>query len=40
MLDLKGRAKFDAWAGRKGTAKDDAMKKYVALVDRLVADLG
>ena len=36
MLDLKGRAKFDAWAKKKGTAKDDAMTKYVALVDRLV----
>ena len=38
--DAKGRAKFDAWAGRKGTSKDDAMKKYVALVGKLVADLG
>jgi len=36
MLDFKGRAKFDAWTGKKGTAKDDAMKKYVALVDKLV----
>jgi acyl-CoA-binding protein len=35
MLDLKGRAKFDAWAKRKGTSKDDAMKAYVALVDEL-----
>ena len=40
MLDMKGRAKFDAWAGRKGTSKDDAMKKYVALVDQLAAELG
>lgn len=40
MLDLKGRAKFDAWAGRKGTSKDEAMKKYVVLVDRLVAGQG
>ncbi len=40
MLDMKGRAKFDAWAKRKGTSKDDAMKKYVALVDSLVARLG
>jgi diazepam-binding inhibitor (GABA receptor modulating acyl-CoA-binding protein) len=37
MLDLKGRAKFDAWAGRKGLSKDDAMRKYVALVDKLAA---
>jgi acyl-CoA-binding protein len=35
MLDLKGRAKFDAWTGRKGTSKDAAMEAYVALVDRL-----
>ena len=40
MLDLKGRAKYDAWAKRKGTSKDDAMKKYVALVGKLVAELG
>jgi acyl-CoA-binding protein len=37
MLDLKGRAKFDAWTGKKGMSKDDAMTKYVALVDRLAA---
>jgi acyl-CoA-binding protein len=27
MLDMKGRAKYDAWAKRKGTSKDDAMTK-------------
>jgi diazepam-binding inhibitor (GABA receptor modulator, acyl-CoA-binding protein) len=31
----KGRAKFDAWTKVKGLTKDDAMSKYVALVDRL-----
>jgi acyl-CoA-binding protein len=35
MLDLKGRAKYDAWAGRKGLAREAAMQQYVALVDRL-----
>jgi diazepam-binding inhibitor (GABA receptor modulating acyl-CoA-binding protein) len=40
MLDMKGRAKFDAWAKVKGTSKDDAMQKYVALVDRLAKSLG
>jgi acyl-CoA-binding protein len=35
MLDMKGRAKFDAWTKKKGISKDDAMTKYVALVDRL-----
>jgi diazepam-binding inhibitor (GABA receptor modulating acyl-CoA-binding protein) len=35
MLDLKGRAKYDAWARQKGTSKDDAMKGYVGLVGKL-----
>ena len=35
MLDMKGRAKFDAWTKKKGFTKDDAMTKYAALVDRL-----
>jgi acyl-CoA-binding protein len=39
LFDLKGRAKFDAWAGKKGTSKDDAMRKYVALVGKLSAEL-
>ena len=37
MMDFKGRAKYDAWAGRKGMARDAAMRAYIALVDRLVA---
>jgi acyl-CoA-binding protein len=36
MLDLKGRAKYDAWSGRKGLTRDAAMQQYVALVDRLL----
>jgi diazepam-binding inhibitor (GABA receptor modulator, acyl-CoA-binding protein) len=36
MLDLKGRAKYDAWAKKKGTAQDAAKESYVAVVDRLV----
>lgn len=36
MLDLKGRAKYDAWAGRKGLGKEAAMQQYVALVERLL----
>jgi acyl-CoA-binding protein len=35
MLDFTGRAKFDAWAKRKGTTRDAAMKSYVALVAKL-----
>ncbi len=37
MLDVKGRAKYDAWAARKGMSKDAAMDAYIALVDDLVA---
>lgn len=35
MFDMKGRAKYDAWAGRKGMSKDQAMTEYIALVDKL-----
>jgi acyl-CoA-binding protein len=34
-LDLKGRAKYDAWTSRKGTSTEAARAQYVALVDRL-----
>ena len=37
MLDVKGRAKYDAWAKRKGMTKDAAMQAYVALVAKLTA---
>jgi diazepam-binding inhibitor (GABA receptor modulating acyl-CoA-binding protein) len=36
MLDVKGRAKFDAWERKKGTSKDAAQKSYVELVARLL----
>ena len=35
MFDLVGKAKYDAWAELKGTAKEDAMKKYTAIVEGL-----
>jgi diazepam-binding inhibitor (GABA receptor modulating acyl-CoA-binding protein) len=35
MLDFKGRAKYDAWAARRGTDKAAAMQSYVELVKRL-----
>jgi len=40
MLDLKGRAKFDAWSKTKGVAKDLAMDRYVALVRKLLGAEG
>lgn len=33
--DMIGRAKWDAWSGLKGTARDDAMQQYVDLVESL-----
>jgi len=37
FTDMIGRAKYDAWAKTKGMTKDEAMKKYVALVKSLTA---
>jgi acyl-CoA-binding protein len=37
MLDPKGRAKWDAWNGRKGMSPDAARDAYVALAKRLGA---
>jgi diazepam-binding inhibitor (GABA receptor modulating acyl-CoA-binding protein) len=34
MLDLKGRAKYDAWAKKKGLSKDAAMQQYIDLVGK------
>lgn len=36
MMDMVGRAKYDAWAKLKGTSKDDAMKKYTDKVNGLL----
>ena len=35
MLDMVGRAKYDAWAKLKGTGQESAMQSYVDLVQRL-----
>ena len=37
IMDVTGRAKFDAWASRKGTSREDAMRAYVELVTKLKA---
>ncbi len=34
-FDFKGRAKFDAWAGKKGTGKEAAQQAYIDLVKKL-----
>lgn len=36
LMDVKGRAKFDAWAGKRGMNFDEARSEYVALVERLL----
>lgn len=35
MMDMVGRAKWDAWSEIKGTTKNDAMQQYVDLIDDL-----
>jgi acyl-CoA-binding protein len=35
MLDMKGRAKWDAWNKHKGMSAEQAMEAYVAYVDKL-----
>lgn len=34
-LNFVARAKYDAWAARKGMSKDTAMRGYVRLVEHL-----
>ncbi len=34
-FDFVAKAKYDAWAGLKGKSKEDAMKEYVDLVNKL-----
>ena len=36
MFDLKGKAKWDAWDGKKGMSQDDAEKAYAELVGELL----
>uniref|UniRef100_A0A1I8A305 ACB domain-containing protein n=1 Tax=Steinernema glaseri TaxID=37863 RepID=A0A1I8A305_9BILA len=40
MLDLKGKAKWSAWDGKKGTSQDQAKEEYIALVKSLVEKYG
>ena len=36
MLDPKGKAKWDAWDGRKGMSKEDAEKAYAELIGEIL----
>src|SRR5712691_7475559 len=35
FMDIVGRAKYDAWAAVKGTRTEDAMQRYIDLVESL-----
>jgi len=35
MTDFVARAKFDAWAGLKGTSQEDAQQQYIDLIEEL-----
>jgi diazepam-binding inhibitor (GABA receptor modulator, acyl-CoA-binding protein) len=37
-FDFVGKAKYNAWEELKGTTKEDAMNKYIALVETLKAN--
>ena len=35
MMDMVGRAKYDAWEKVKGTSSDEAMQKYIDKLEAL-----
>lgn len=35
FVDMVGRAKWDAWNALKGTSADEAMKRYIELIESL-----
>lgn len=35
MLDMKGKAKWDAWNGKKGMSSDEAKQKYIEKIESL-----
>ncbi|MBC86753.1 MAG: acyl-CoA-binding protein [Bdellovibrionaceae bacterium] len=40
MLDIKGRAKYDAWAKLKGKNPSDSQAEYIQLVESLKGKYG
>ncbi|XP_077292146.1 acyl-CoA-binding protein homolog [Arctopsyche grandis] len=40
FLDFKGKAKWEAWNGKKGISKEDAMEAYIKKVQELIASIG
>jgi len=39
-FDFKGRAKWEAWKQRRGLSREEAMKGYVEVVERLAREIG
>ncbi|KAM4603184.1 acyl-CoA-binding protein homolog [Discoglossus pictus] len=40
VLDLKGKAKWEAWNLKKGLSKEDAMNAYVSKANELIEKYG
>jgi len=40
MFDFVGTAKYEAWEKLAGMPREDAMQRYIDLVERLGGDLG
>ncbi|XP_060104424.1 acyl-CoA-binding domain-containing protein 7 [Heteronotia binoei] len=40
MLDLKGKAKWEAWNQKKGMSKENAMKAYISKANELIQKYG
>merc|ERR1711863_132294 len=40
MTELKAKAKWDAWNGKKGLSQDDAKSQYVELANKMIEKHG
>ncbi|XP_020633632.3 acyl-CoA-binding domain-containing protein 7 [Pogona vitticeps] len=40
MLDMKAKAKWEAWNLKKGLSKDDAMKAYISKANGMIEKYG
>uniref|UniRef100_A0A3Q2QPD4 Acyl-CoA binding domain containing 7 n=1 Tax=Fundulus heteroclitus TaxID=8078 RepID=A0A3Q2QPD4_FUNHE len=40
LLDLTGKAKWDAWESRKGMSKDEAMSTYITHAKEIISKYG
>jgi diazepam-binding inhibitor (GABA receptor modulating acyl-CoA-binding protein) len=40
LLDFKGKAKWDAWNGKKGISQDEAKELYITKVELLISTYG